>query len=426
MRVTFLTFWLILTLGVFSQDTVSVLQYNLLFYGVNSNFCTPSNNNINQKDEHLKKIINYIKPDIFAVNEISNSQAIQAHLLDQVLNTNGVDYYRKSNFISIAESDLVNMLYYNSEKLTLQSHTIAQSYIRDIDVYKLYYNSDDLASGDTAFIICVVAHLKAGDGVSNENKRKVMAQNTMKYLDNHDDDNNYLMMGDFNLYKGSEDAYQQFIDYTNPSLNFLDPVDQYGNWHNNADFRYYHTQSTVYESNGCKAKGGMDDRFDFILISKSISEGSKFVKYEKNSYWAVGQDGKHFNTSIIASPTNTSVPSDILNALYRNSDHLPVTLNLLVGKSIGVIEQRIEKLYDISIMNPVRNSLQIKAEANFQAQINVQVMSITGSILQQEGFTVNKGMNQLEIQVNDLTSGIYLVRFSDNKGNQVIRKMIKN
>ena len=70
----------------------------------------------------------------------------------------------------------------------------------------------------------------------------------------------------------------------------------------------YHTQSTHSENTGCAASGGMDDRFDFILISKNIKQGSKGVKYLSDAYWAVGQDGKHFNESINSSPTNTSVP----------------------------------------------------------------------------------------------------------------------
>lgn len=52
--------------------------------------------------------------------------------------------------------------------MTLTSHKTAQNYIRDIDVYKLYFNTESLEQGDTIFMYCVIAHLKAGTGSDNE------------------------------------------------------------------------------------------------------------------------------------------------------------------------------------------------------------------------------------------------------------------
>ena len=181
------------THSLVAQDTLTVLQYNLLNYGNNTSYCTQSNNNINDKDEYIRTIIDYVKPDIFCVNEISKSPAIHQRLIDNTLNVAGVTYYRKADFIKVADSYLVNMLYYNSKKLQLHSHTIAQSYIRDIDVYKLYYRSDDLPDGDTAFVICVVAHLKSSSGSNNEDKRLVMVNNTMNYLNDFDDNTLWIL-----------------------------------------------------------------------------------------------------------------------------------------------------------------------------------------------------------------------------------------
>ena len=117
MRNLFVVFMLFNTFLLNGQDTLNVVHYNLLNYGNITSYCHNGNNNINDKDAYLKTIINYLKPDIFTVNEISKSESIHQHLLDQVLNTSGVDYYEKANFVKIAESDLVNMLYYNKDKL---------------------------------------------------------------------------------------------------------------------------------------------------------------------------------------------------------------------------------------------------------------------------------------------------------------------
>ncbi|NOX85162.1 MAG: hypothetical protein GXO86_04220, partial [Chlorobi bacterium] len=404
-RFCFILF-LFLSFGLYAQDTLTVLQYNLLNYGNITGYCNNSNNNINDKDKHLKKIINYIKPDIFTVNEMSKSPAIHQHLLDKVLNTGGVGYYRKASFLSVAESDLVNMLYYNSKKLRFHSHVIAQSYIRDIDVYKLYYYSNDLEQGDTAFVICVVAHLKASTGLTNSNKRKVMAQNTMNYLNNYDDDNNYMMMGDFNLYSDEEPAYIQFLYYSNPSLRFFDPINQSGPWHNNYTYRNIHTQSTHTESSGCASTGGMDDRFDFILISGNIKNGSKNVKYIPGTYHAVGQDGKHFNSSLISSPANTSVPSDVLYALYYNSDHLPVTLKLAVDKTLGMNEWENSDIEEVRMVNPVDNELKLFLSVKKRTDLKVDIISITGRVLLSKQLPVMAGQTTRTIPVSGLPPGL--------------------
>lgn len=420
-------FVLIILFHVFlakSQDTLTVVHYNLLNYGNTTSYCTTVNNNINEKDGYIKTIINYLKPDIFTVNELGKSQSVHQHLLDQVLNTGGIDYYRKADFLKIADSYLVNMLYYNSEKLRLHSHVIAQSLIRDVDVYKLYYRSDDLAAGDTAFIICVVSHLKAGS--DDEALRTSMAQNTMEFLDNYDDDNNYLMMGDFNLYSHLEGAYQAYLNYENPSLRFNDPVDQYGNWHNNSYYSDYHTQSTHTSSNGCASTGGMDDRFDFILISNSIKDGTKDVHYIEDSYWAVGQDGQHYNQALNTSPTNTSVPPDVLDALYHNSDHLPVLLKLYTDKTLGIDEFKTDQFRQVSLTNPAQNRLNLNMLVTTQGDARLKIFNVYGHLLLTRNLHLHVGENQISESIETLQPGLYIVRITDQQLNNVSLKLIKN
>ena len=400
------------------------MHYNLLYYGINTSYCTSSNNNINKKDGYLRTILSYRRPDIFTVNEISKSPAIHQHLLDQVLNTGGILYYRKADFLSGTESDIVNMLYYNSNKLVLKKHALAQSFIRDVDVYELYYRSGDLESGDTAFIICIVGHLKAGTGTTNKNYREVMAENTMDYLNAYDDDANYLLMGDFNVYSASEAAYQEFLFHSNPSLRFIDPIDSYGDWNNNYNFRYVHTQSTHENSNGCAAGGGIDDRFDFILTSKSVRDGSQNVKYIPDTYWAIGQDGEHFNTSINASPTNTSVPFDVLSALYRNSDHLPITLDLEIDKILGIENLNKLEQAEIKYRNPSSEILSLNLLMNYNTTLDIEICDMFGRVLISENERVTQGRNEISIPLSYLKKGNYLLRFTDSGKNRVVKKLV--
>lgn len=420
-----LSLLIIVSYSLTAQDTLRIMQYNLLNYGNYTDYCTTSNNNIDDKDVFVRTIIDHVKPDIFSVNEISSSEAIHQRLLDNDLNVNGINYYRKANFLKVADSYLVNMLYYNSQKLQLHSHTIAQSYIRDIDVYKLYYRSDDLAEGDTAFIICVVAHLKSSTGSTNESKRRDMVSNTMSYLDGYGENNNFMFMGDFNVYSSSEPAYQTLVNYTNPELNFYDPIDTPGDWNNNFTYRFVHTQSTHSDQNGCASYGGMDDRFDFILLSDNIMQGLKDVEYIEGSYTAVGQDGLHFNKSVNSAPTNLSAPPNVIEALFGNSDHLPISIMLKIDKTLGVVNYEHSQFSEIEFINPVSESLSLNIQAKTETYVNIKLMDIRGKIVLSDDRRVSVGQNRINYNVSILNPGIYLGVFTDSNNGMIIKKIVK-
>lgn len=424
MKSFFIAIVLTISTSLIAQDTLTVMQYNLLNYGNFTSYCTESNNNLDSKDEYISTLIDYVKPDIFTVNEMSKSSIMHQRLLDNGLNTNGKDYYRMADFIKVADSYLVNMLYFNSNKLAFHSHTIAQSYIRDIDVYRLYYKSNDLILGDTAFVTMVVTHLKASSDETA--KRFTMVKNAMEYLDNHPELNNMMFMGDFNVYTPTEPAYQELIDYSNPELSFNDPVNQDGEWHNNYDYRYYHSQSTHSSSNGCASTGGMDDRFDFILISNDIKDGAKNVQYINGSYTTLGQDGKHFNSSLISSPDNTSVPADILAALYGNSDHLPIIMKLEINKTLGVNEYLASSITEISFTNPVQSNVNFDIYAKESGQISINILSIAGNNIKSTTEFLNKGSNTINIDLKNISNGIYLAVFTDKNRNRFTKKIIVN
>ncbi len=417
---------LFIILGAFTvraQDTLTFLQYNLLNYGNFTSYCTTTNNNVSRKNGFIGTIVHYVKPDIFSVNEITGTRTYHKDLLDNALNTGGVNYYKMAESLSPDGAYLVNMLYYNKNKLGLASHIIAQTYVRDVDVYKLYYKSANLNQGDTTFIYCVVAHLKAGSSTSDATKRAVMAKNTMDYIATHNPDNNYLLMGDFNLYTDQETAFQDFINYTTPAIRFTDPVNQIGDWHNNQKYSHYHTQST-HTSGGCAVGGGMDDRFDFILLSNNVKYGNKKVKYVAGSFHVVGQDGKHFNLAIDDSPTNTSVPANVLNALYNNSDHLPVTLKVAVDQPTG-IPQFQSDIEQLSFTNPVKDVFNFRVDADKATSLQVEVFSLVGKKVMQHQFSIYRGHSQKTMDISNLPKGLYILRFTETNGQSFSRKLLK-
>jgi hypothetical protein len=46
----------LISLNLFAQDTIKIMQYNLLNYGNTTSWCTTENNNMNDKDIYLKNM----------------------------------------------------------------------------------------------------------------------------------------------------------------------------------------------------------------------------------------------------------------------------------------------------------------------------------------------------------------------------------
>ena len=408
-----------------AQDTITVMHYNLLNYGNYTSYCTSANNNHEQKDLYLKSIVDHVNPQILTVNEISQYEFYHNQILNQVFNTDGGNYFRKAEITNIAGSYIINSLFYDSRKLVLHSQAVAQSYIRDINVYTLYYKHESLADGDTTFIHCIVAHLKASSGSSNEQARATMANNTMNWLKNNMKPGNFLMMGDFNLYKSAEDAYQYLVNPlpVNQAYRFYDPINRPGNWSNNSSFSDIHTQSVSSTGNGCQASGGMDDRFDFILASEKIMQGADNVTYISESYNALGQDGNHFNTSINALPENTTVPTDVLNALGNNSDHLPVVLKLRISTGPTGIKNRFPDISTADIQY-AGGERYLSIYSLKEQRIKISIIDITGCVINSKQVSLSSGNNSIKLETENLAKGIYLLNIAGFKNESLTLKLI--
>jgi endonuclease/exonuclease/phosphatase family metal-dependent hydrolase len=413
-----------------AQDTLTVMQYNLLYYGVNTEFCTAENNSISTKDPALKKILNEVQPDIFTVNELSSSVSVHSHLLDEVLNTNSLKTYEKANYDPYVTSDICSMLFYNSSKLRIARQAIAQSLVRDINLYELYYLSDDLTQGDTAFVICIVGHLKAGNTSADESTRSTMVSLTMQFLENGYQSENLLFMGDFNYYTAFEPGFQKMINYSNPDLRFFDPANSMGSWNNNSAYTDVHTQSTHTSSNGCPSTGGMDDRFDFILASGEVMDGEQYVRYIQGSYHAFGQDGNRFNGTVNGSPANTSVSQQVADALYTMSDHLPVVMKLKVDKTLDVHERPGNPFRVLVSPNPVSaGNAQIKLEFSgfFSEEYQLEIIDLQGHNIRSTSFIPSSGNSTLRLNLTGLNAGIYLLKIrSEGKAPLVQRFIVTN
>jgi hypothetical protein len=404
------------------------MHYNLLYYGYNFGGCNSTSNNVNDKDNYLKTIIDYSLPDVLTVNELSADTIYADRLLNNVLNSSGRVYYKRAFQRNNAFSNIVNMIYFDSRKLEYHSQDFIRRDVnnsnltRVIDVYKLYYKSPNLAiDNDTTFLYFFVLHAKAGSANSDLAARQRESEAIIDYIESNDLRENVFLSGDFNTKTSSEDSYLNLTFFPVENYRFYDPVNQPGSWADEAAFQHLHTQSTRVVS-GCHAGGGLDDRFDFILISKPIIDNLKKVKYVNNSYKALGNDGIRLNQNLNV-PPNTSAPNDVIEALYNFSDHLPVEIKIVVNINGVSSNLSLKKLDNIKLQNPIDNDFNIFIYPKNEEKLNVFVFNYLGQEVHQ--FLIEKHQNQVSESLNFLKSGVYLIRIADEKGNFFSQTIIK-
>lgn len=400
MRILLLIF--IFQVGFLSAqtDTITIVSYNLLNFPNGRNDCGTSNINLPNRADTLRKILGYVKPDIFVACEIQTEAGADS-ILTRSLNVFGVSNYVQAEFdLSNTDASLNNSLYYNSEKLTLQWQDVIETSPRNIDHYVLYVNDPNLGIFfDTTFIEIYMCHLKAGSGAQEQADREQQTEQLMDYISTRPQDRNHFVCGDLNVYTSNEACYQNLI--TGPFA-LKDPINKPGNWNNNSTFANIHTQSPrTSGSFDCGSTGGLDDRFDQILVSNNVILGSDSLKYLPNSYKAIGNDGNHFNSNLLASPINAQYPDSVVRALFYMSDHLPVALKTVITypTSNGLA------LY------PIVDHVDCHGESNGSATI----VANAGQAPYMYLWDSNAG-SQTSATATGLASGSYCVTVTDNLG----------
>ena len=405
----------------FAQDTIRMMQYNLMYYTNSSGIsdCNPNTNNLSTKDAALKTIFKHVQPTVFCVNEMGPSMAYVNRILDNVINTDGVDYYSHGLLTNYSGGNIANMVFYDTRKLTLCNNYYITTSYRDINGYRFYYNSNELQNGDTIFMTFWVAHLKAGSGY--EDVREVQVRQLLQRIESMGAPGNFVFSGDFNMVGSEEVGYQAMVNYENSLYCFYDPIQQEGHWNNNYQFASCHTQSTRTSSDGCFVTGGLDDRFDLVMVSPYLYYGIYGMHVLTDSYHALGQDGQRFNGSVI-SPQNNSVPSEVATALYQMSDHLPVVVDFTVNATTGIADRT--NNFMMKVVNPVRDNLQISLQAEEESHITFEIYAINGQLLSTFDEQLSEGKQTITLPF-DFPKGVYLLKATNNKHQQFIQKIVR-
>lgn len=301
------------------------MSYNILNY--------PTSELIGRADT-LQHIIDYVEPDILMVQELKSAWGLEQLLTVSFANQSG--NFATSEYVPQQgnpgnSNSLQQAIVYDQDKFTLYSQDEVITTYRDVNEFVLYLNDSQLPNGaDTTFIYLYVTHLKSSSGNTNQQLRLEMVEAWREYIEaNVDDDAMVIFAGDFNVYSSTEPAYQLLLG-SDETIPLYDPIDAPGVWtdsgYPNKEYLTQSTRTQTIFNDG--ASGGLDDRFDFILVSDNLLDQSSTVHYLEDSYLALGNNGTCYNQNILDCDQGNDVPYSMLSSLYYMSDHLPIIMEL--------------------------------------------------------------------------------------------------
>jgi endonuclease/exonuclease/phosphatase family metal-dependent hydrolase len=403
---------LVLMLMVFSegysQTNIKTMFYNLLYY--------PSGDPQNREDI-LKDILDIYQPDIFTVCELETEVGAD-EILTQSIQSSRPNFARAS-FINnqsdqSADNQLNQMIYYNTDKFVLESQVTHITYIRDIMQYTLLLKTVDQATNPIR-IEYFVTHFKSSDGTTNKNIRLDMANVFTGVLGSLDPDAYVVFSGDFNLYTSSEPAYQEILDVTNDIV-MIDPINDNSSlqsWSNDTPtYTAMHTQATrVYQQNGNGAYSGLDDRFDFSFISENLTTSTELF-YADGTYDAYGNNKNCYNLDISDPSCTGTYTQSLRDDLYLMSDHLPVVMELLTPQNILNVENyTVNYLFKILGSNLIKNNVSILINENLYNS-KLTIYNNLGQIVK---VVKTSTTNEINIDINNLSAGLYVIRPENSK-----------
>ena len=391
------------SLHIFSQETINIMFYNLL----NFPEAPPSN-----RPEILKAILDNYQPDLFMVCELQSE--IGANTVLSSFPRTEDDRYRAAQFVtnqSSSSNNLQQLVFYNSQKFILDDQRIITTSIRDINHYIFILNTQD-SSVNPIYLDVFVTHLKSSQGFENEQLRLQMVTEFTNYLSNMPSDRFVIFSGDLNLYTSNESAYQELLDPTN-SIVLKDPIDRSGGWNNDISFQDIHTQSTRISNDGFDnygAGGGLDDRFDFILVSKNL-QSSSTLHYVNDSYKAYGNNGNCFNENINdISCAGTMYPQSIRDNLYNMSDHLPIVMQLQTDQVLNLYDDLLSNNYiQFKNGNVISKSIVLELDTSIIAK-KINVYNSMGQIVKSS--LIEKTITNID--ATNLANGIYYISLQNS------------
>jgi hypothetical protein len=309
MRHALLLIALLLPLTAAAQPvTIRVCTWNVLHYSD----AVPA-----ERRQAFLEIIGRVRPDILVVQDLADSSGYVS-FRDGVMSILSSKQWLSAGFIDAEGTD--NALFYDPSKIAAISHDTLANAGNAVDEWIVRRVGS--GSGDTIHIFG--AHLHAGKTEEDRTIRGSEAWTIrMRAGDLPYEHHSWLTAGTLNAYASNDPGYIPITYIGGMQGEALDPLQTPGSWSDSAEFAWMHTSSTRVREFDGGAGGGLNDRFDFILLSSIL-----LSHYVHNSYTPYGNDGGHFRDSVNRLPSEGYSP-EVLNALHTASDHIPVYLDLL-------------------------------------------------------------------------------------------------
>lgn len=283
--------------------------------------------------------------DVITLQEQTSSATTTQAILDVLNGLYGAGTYARATLDGQTNGSGSPGLIYNTRTIQLIAQTTASiTSLSGAARQTLRYQLRPVGYGAAADFYVFSSHYKATNDVSSISRRGVEAQQVRANADALGNAH-IIYAGDFNIYTSAEPMYQTLLAPGNGQA--FDPINRPGDWSSNALFKDIHTQSPVTTQRySAQITGGMDDRFDFQLVSAEFLD-DEGLSYLAGSYHTFGNTGTHiFNgeiTSGSALALQARLPGytlaqaqDVLNALTQVSDHLPVVADYQVPARMGV------------------------------------------------------------------------------------------
>lgn len=396
------------------SNRIKVLSWNILNWPSTSNIVSDTST----RCPAYRAVIAHAMPDIVMTCE-NNGFIGVPWFRDQVLIPATGYSFRHGFFVNGYDSD--NAIYYRDSLFDFVYNQPITTSLRDINQFTLVYKP----SGDT--IILYMCHLKAGIGF--EPDRSAEVSNLRAVTNSHPPGTNFLIGGDFNIYSSSESAYQSLIQNTGGEGHFNDVITGMSGVWNNSFYAPYHTQSTRTSTGpGGGSTGGMDDRFDMILMSNALIQ-SGGVTFIPGTYTSIGNDGNHYNQAL-NNGFNSVVPVSVANALHDASDHLPVMVTLQMSPVSGIADgaSAIGELnvYPLPLSN--RGAPDIFYSLNQPGNVTFTLHDMSGRLLWKKNIG-GQGKGDFTIHPDDfpaLSPGVYFLLLNSDKGLKSSRITVSN
>ncbi len=348
---------------VSKNRTIDITTWNLEWFGWADSTRGPFNKNLQR--QRVRTIMDTIKADIYALQEVLTDEAL-ASLSDSI-----VGGYRRI-FNSDIPSDQKMAYIYNPSTVTPVSTGLAvnggsQAWANGRFPLRMTF---DIAGGKRMVVFNI--HAKATDSATAQNdyqRRKTDAETFHAYLRDFYNDSSVVVLGDFN-----DRLVGTNIDSTLPSC--------YGVFTN--DTQGWKATTLPLEQEGLSSYLGFNRSFiDHIIINRNL------VPVYYRAY--------------LESPERylTSYSSTV-------SDHRPVTLRLWSDGTVGVNEQNVLSASAVRVSpNPMSTSGMVEVVAEQGGSLSVDLFTTSGEQINVVSETLAPSIRLVSLPVDQLATGSY-------------------